>query len=478
MTRFPVRVLRTIHRYGLVSSGDRVVMALSGGADSMALLHVLHALLPRLEATLAGVVHVHHGLRGAEADADLAWCDEVASGLGLPFHAFRVDVPGEASRRRWSVERTAHVLRHAALRQAADYLDATVIALGHTRDDQAETVILRFLRGAGTRGMAGMHPRRGRVIRPLIECSRAAVEQYLAERGLTYRDDRSNADLDIPRNRVRHELLPALMKVAGAALPARLARQADLWRQEEAWLEQSAEPWVARSVEAAGQGWALHVDWLDVAPPALRHRVHWALARRLFGERATSRSVEHVTRAAALRDGRSASIGGWLVQREGMSVRFSPESTPSGGRPASEARADELAADVELQVPGEASLPALAVRVTAEVASREVWALAPARLGPDAAMLDADEVVGPLILRQWRPGDRVRPIGLGGSQKLQDLFVNRKVPRAQRSRVPIVSTPDGRIVWVVGQAVDERVAVKASTTRVVILKATHPGGKA
>lgn len=478
MTRFPLQVVQTVRRFALVAPGDRVLVALSGGPDSTALLAVLPHVLPRFEATLAGVAHVHHGLRGAEADADLAWCEQAAAGLGLPFHAIRVDVPGEAARRRWSVERTAHVLRHAALRQAADHLDATVITLGHTRDDQAETVILRFLRGAGTRGMAGMHPRRGRVVRPLLECSRATVEQYLAERGLTYRDDRSNADLDIPRNRVRHELLPALIKVAGAALPARLARQAEIWRQEDAWLEQSAEPWVLRSVEAAGQGWVLHLDRLEGAPPALRHRVRWALARRLFGERATSRAVELMARAESMREGHSASLGGWHVQREGVSVRFSPKSTPSGGRPACDARADALTAGVELQVPGEASLPALDVRVTAEVASRDVWALAPGRVGPDAAMLDADEVESPLVLRQWRPGDRMRPFGLGGSQKLQDLFVNRKVPQAQRSRVPIVSTPDGRIVWVVGQAVDERVAVKASTTRVVILKATHPGGKA
>lgn len=478
MTRFPLRVLNTIRRYGLVSSGDRVVVALSGGADSMALLHVLHELLPRLDATLAGVVHVHHGLRGDEADGDRDWCRDVAAGLGLPFREARVAVSTEAQVRGWSIERTAHLLRHAALRETADELGADRIALGHTRDDQAETVVLRFLRGAGTRGMAGMHPRRGRLIRPLLESSRGAVEQYLAERGLTYRDDRSNADLDIPRNRVRHELLPALIEVAGTALPARLARQAEVWRQEEAWLEHAAEPWVARAVEAAGQGWALHVDGLEGAPPALRHRVYWALARRLFGERATSRSVEQVSRAAALRDGHSASMGGWRVQRQGRSVRFRRESASSGGPPASGARGDERTAAVELQVPGEASLPALAVRVTAEVASRDVWALAPARMGPDAAMLDADEVEGPLVLRQWRPGDRVRPIGLGGSQKLQDLFVNRKVPLAQRSRVPIVSTPDGRVVWVVGQAVDERVAVKASTTRVVILKATHPGGKA
>lgn len=479
MTRFPLQVVQTIRRHRLVAAGDRVLVALSGGPDSTALLAVLPDVLPRFEATVAGVAHVHHGLRGAEADADLDWCAQVAAGLRLPFCALRVDVPGEAASRRWSIERTAHVLRHAALRQAADDLDATVIALGHTRDDQAETVILRFLRGAGTRGMAGMHPRRGRVVRPLLGCSRAAVEQYLAQRGLTYRDDHSNADLDIPRNRVRHDLLPALIEVAGAALPARLARQAEVWRQEDAWFEQSAEPWVARAVEPSGHGWVLHVDRLEEAPPALRHRVHWALAQRLFGERATSRAVEVLARAEAVGEGRSVRIGAWRMQRDGTVVRFHPEGAAAPAvRPAAEGAPDPIPVAAELPVPGEATLPVVAVRVSAEVANRDAVAHGPATIGPAAALLDADEVESPLVLRQWRPGDRVRPIGLGGSQKLQDLFVNRKVPQAQRSQVPIVSTPDGRIVWVVGHAVDERVAVKSSTTRVVILKATHPGGKA
>lgn len=478
MTRFPLQVVQTIRRFGLVVPGDRVLVALSGGPDSTAMLAVLPDVLPRFGAALAGVAHVHHGLRGVEADADLDWCAQAATGRNLAFRGVRVDVPGESAQRRWSLERTAHVLRHAALRQAADQLEATVIALGHTRDDQAETVILRFLRGAGTRGLAGMHPRRGRLIRPLLECSRASVEQYLAERGLTYRDDRSNADLDIPRNRVRHQLLPALIEVAGAALPARLARQAGIWRQEDAWLEQSAEPWVGRSLEAAGPGWLLHLDRLEGAPPALRHRVHWALARRLFGERASSRTVELMVRAETLGRGRTASVAGWRIRRDEASLRFEPDAPPAPAAAVDETLPQLEAAAAVLPVPGEAVLPAAGVRVTAEVMSRDAVAADPAAMGPAAALLDADEVVGPLTLRQRRPGDRVRPIGLGGSQKLQDLFVNRKVPLPQRSRVPIVSTPDGRIVWVVGHAVDERVAVKASTTRVVILKATLPGGKA
>lgn len=471
MTRFPVRVLRTIHRYGLVSSGDRVLVALSGGADSMALLHVLHELLPRLEATLAGVVHVHHGLRGDEADGDRDWCRDVAAGLGLPFREAQVAVSTEAQVRGWSIERTAHLLRHAALRETADELGADRIALGHTRDDQAETVVLRFLRGAGTRGMGGMHPKRGRLIRPLLETSRAHVEQFLAERGLTYREDASNVDVGIPRNRVRHEVLPLLVRVAGRRLPARLARQADLWRADEDWLEQSAAPWVARAVTRGASGWTLRLEILREAPEALRGRVLLAMARHLVGDRATARTAGDIERFTHLRGGRRGQLGRWAAVREGAQLHFEPVE-------AVEAEAEEPPQALRLPVPGTGTWGPAGQVLTAVLADRRSVHVAPDALGPSAAMVDADEVGEGLVVRAWRPGDAMRPIGLGGSQKLQDLFVNRKVPRAQRSRVPIVSTLDGRIVWVVGLAVDERVAVKAATTRVVILKATHPGGKA
>src|SRR5690606_5472612 len=259
-------VLETLRQHGMVSPGERVLVAFSGGPDSMALLEALTEVLPRLGAAVAGVAHVHHGIRGTDADSDLKWCRDEAARRGQTFLARRVDVPAEARRRRWSIERTAHVLRHAALREMADEAGATKIALGHTRDDQAETVVLRFLRGAGTRGLGGMWPRTGRVLRPLIDLSRARVEQFLAERGLSYRDDATNVDVGIPRNRVRHEVLPALVAVAGPALPARLARQSQAWRDDEAYLSAAAEPWISQALSATGDGWRLSPEAIAAAP--------------------------------------------------------------------------------------------------------------------------------------------------------------------------------------------------------------------
>ncbi len=471
MTRFVLQVVQTIRRFSLIAPGDRVLVALSGGPDSTALLHLLLDVLPRFQASLAGVAHVHHGLRGADADADASWCGEQAARLGLPFRVVRVDVPAEARRRGWSVERTAHALRHAVLGEVATGLGASRIALGHTRDDQAETVVLRFLRGAGTRGMAGMHRARGPFIRPLLDVSRAQVEQFLAERGLIFRDDASNADVGIPRNRVRHEVLPALIDVAGPSLPARLARQADFWRADEQWLQQSAAPWVDRAVLQDPNGWGLDLVVLDEAPEALRGRVRLALAQRLVGDRATARTVSDLERFEHLRDGRRGHLGRWEVWRDGRRLRFEPAST-------SGLSVQDEHLDAALPVPGTVAWPPAASVLMAALADRRAVTASPDALGPSSALVDADEVGRRLYVRAWRAGDVMRPIGLRGSQKLQDVFVNRKVPRPDRARVPIVTMPDGRIVWVVGFAVDEAFAVKETTNRVVILKATHPGGKA
>lgn len=489
MTRFPLQVVTTIRRFALVDPGDRVAVALSGGPDSTALLAVLRDVLHLFDATLAGVVHVHHGLRGADADADLDACRAAAESMAQPFRVVHVDVPGEASRRGWSLERTAHALRHRAFRRVARELEATRVAVGHTRDDQAETVLLRLLRGAGTRGMAGMRPRRGVVIRPMIEASRATVEQFLAERGLSYRADASNADLRIPRNRVRHEVLPALIQVAGPALPARLARQAEAWRRDDEWLETSVRPWVEQAVHHQEDGWVLQMDVLEQAPAALRGRIRLAAARALLGGRATSRSAEIIERFETLREGQSGWFGRgrrWEVRRVGGAIRFSPTEASAEAPAEAPEQATGRAPSghtswlsLELPIPGTVDAsPALDVVMTSSLATRDACPVAPDEVPRDTAMLDADSCGDVLLIRGWRGGDRVRPIGLAGSQKVQDLFVNRKVPRAGRSRIPIVTTRDGRIVWVVGLVVGEQFAVTPSTHRVVTLKATFPGGKA
>jgi tRNA(Ile)-lysidine synthase len=474
MTRFPTRVWATIRRHDLVAEGDRILVAVSGGADSVALLHVLATLAPRAGAALAGIVHVHHGLRGADADGDAAFCEQLAAALALPFDLVRVDVAGEAARRKWSVERTAHTLRHAAFRLVARRRQATRVALGHTLDDQAETVLLRFLRGAGTRGLAGMWPRHGLVIRPLLEVRRADVEHYAAERGLTWRDDVSNADPAIARNRIRHQVLPALTTVAGASLPERLARSAAAWRDDEQWLSASAAVELASVLRpCAGGGWVLDSSRLAAVPRALRRRVRMAALEKMLPRgKVTQALVDALERLEGVRAGRRAGLGPLHVWRNGAELRFSPgevESESPGG----------LEPQV-LEVPGTIEVEGATLRIAASVVRRSDWDAdgPPSNQGGWVAALDAGRAGPTLVVRGRRPGDRMRPTGAPGSQKIQDLMVNRKVARLDRSRIPVITDAAGRIAWVVGLAVGEEFAVQPHTTDVLLLQATRSGGKA
>src|SRR5579872_4050070 len=204
VTPLAARTFEIIRRHALLRDGRRVLVALSGGADSVALLLLLRELDAAGELTVAGVAHLNHQLRGDDADADEQFCAALAAQLGLRFVSERLDVAGIAKAEHRSIEDAARRARYGFFDRAAAACEAHVTAVGHTKDDQAETFLLRLLRGAGARGLAGIYPRAGRVIRPLIDVERDALRMYLAARGQRFRDDASNADVAIPRNRVRH----------------------------------------------------------------------------------------------------------------------------------------------------------------------------------------------------------------------------------------------------------------------------------
>jgi tRNA(Ile)-lysidine synthase len=227
------RVRRTIRRHALIAPGERVVVALSGGADSVALLHLARELEAAGDFVVAGAAHLNHQLRGAEADEDERFCAALAARLDLPIEIARIDVRELARREKRSIEDAARRARYAFFERAADRLGADVIAVAHTRDDQAETFLLRLIRGAATRGLAGIRPRAGRVVRPLLELDRSELRAYLEARGIAFREDASNLDLSNPRNRVRHELIPYLASQFSPSIAAVLAREAELARVDE-----------------------------------------------------------------------------------------------------------------------------------------------------------------------------------------------------------------------------------------------------
>ena len=462
------RVAASLERQALIPRGGRVVAAVSGGGDSVALLYLLAELAGRALVALAGVAHVNHGLRGSESDEDERFCRDLASRFRVPCLVESVAVADAARWRRISVEHAGHEVRHAFFGRAARALRADRVALGHTIDDQAETVLLRLIRGAGAAGLSGMRPRAGLLVRPLLAVGRAELRRYLADRGIAFREDASNADLRVPRNRVRHELLPHLRTYSPKIVEA-LARQADIAQSDDAWLSRRANQAAADLVSTNRGVIEMDAAGLTALPAALARRVvREALARVAPGCAAIGFDpIERVRRVAA--EGlRRADLPGCRVERSAGIVRLVARTGRGGPvrRPGFAYR---------LEMPGEVSVPEADVTVRAEVI--EPGAGVPGRgAAGDATAVVAVPAAVPLVVRSWRFGDRYRPLGLEGhSRKLQDLFVDRKVPRADRNRIPLVLDAEGRVIWVVGFGISHDFRVGDESESVLILKVSSLG---
>lgn len=467
MSSLADRVLRTIRRHDLLPRGSRVAAAISGGPDSVALAHVLNELQRAGEFTLAGLAHFNHRLRGDAAEADERFCRDVAAAIGVPIEVESGDIGALAGEWGLSIEAAGRRARYGFFARAAERLAADRIAVGHTRNDQAETFLLRLLRGAGPRGLGGIHPRAGAIVRPLLDATRADVIAYLAEGRLAWREDASNADVSIPRNRVRHELIPFLSERFSPGIVDVLAREADLARDEEAWLETSAIE-MAPSVVLSKDGTHIRLDAaaLRAAPAALARRI----VRGVLVEVADAgfAGFEHVEAVRGLEPDQALDLPGVHVSRCGAEIIISPAYGRQAGEPNGFA--------YPLSIPGEVEIVEAGWLISAE---RGMGAVAtPANLdarGHDVAVQAAG--LGPeLTVRSRRPGDSLRPLGLGGRKKLQDLLVDRKVARAERDRLPLVVDRNDRIVWVVGQTVAEDFRVTEPAASVILLKARRLGG--
>lgn len=462
-------------RHRLIDDGDRVLVAVSGGPDSVALLHLLLRLAEERSLTLHAF-HMDHGLRPGSAE-DAAFVARLTREWGVPLTSVRANVrarrrPGE------SVQQAARRVRYAALRRAAAEAGARRIALGHHGDDQAETVLMRFLRGAGAAGLGGMRWRRGPFIRPLLGTSRAQIEAYCTAHGLETREDPSNAAVEYLRNKIRLQLLPLLEAEYNPNVRAALNRTAALLRDDDDLLEYLAHRAFRRMArtapDLAARTVTLPARELRRRAAALRRRIVRHAVRRAGGA-LDLLTYDHVEGILALLDGEPGAAvdlpGGVRARREREALVFEPRTAGAGAVGVADTAGTADTADtagggfaVELTAPGRTVIWGNKVIDAAFIEPPP----AGARPGPDEAWLDWDRLSPPLTARTWRPGDRMRPLGLGGTKKLQDLFVDAKIPAAVRRRLPVIADAEG-IVWAAGR-VDERAAVGPRTRRVLRLQ--------
>ena len=300
MTALLQQVRRTIGRHALCPRGSRLLIALSGGSDSVALTHILGELADAGDFTVVALAHLNHRLRPT-APRDEAFCRDFAARVALPIAVDAVDVQSFAASEKLSIEEAARRARYAFLHRAAADAGADRIAVGHTRDDQAETFLLKLIRGAGLTGLGGIYPQRGALIRPLLEVARADLRDYLAARGETWVEDESNDALENPRNRIRHRVLPELDLAYGGATRASIARAANLVREDAVWLDELADRTYAELAITNPFGLEIDAAALCAEPLPVRRRVLLRAMRALAAGREIG--LDHVEAAADVLNG-------------------------------------------------------------------------------------------------------------------------------------------------------------------------------
>ncbi len=495
------RVRRSVEQERLLAPGEGVVVGVSGGPDSLCLLHLLRRLQVEYDLSLH-VAHLHHGLRGAEADADATFVRQIAAAWELPCTVERVDVPALAAERKLAVEEAARQARYAFLRRVAAGVGAQTVAVGHNADDQAETVLMHFIRGSGLSGLRGMlarapYPRfppqspdsqfpnsqstssQLTLIRPLLDIPRADILAYCDRYNLTPRFDRSNLDTTYFRNWLRHEVLPLLAR-HNPNVSQVLRRTARVLADEYALLRSLlAETWPRVVVEEQERIVLDRAAW-QALPIALQRSVLREAIHRL---RRSLRDIGFVHVENALRVARDGATGDRATLPRGLMLTVEygrlliadADAAPSlPGWPL----LPPGTAPVPLRLPGATPLPGSGWRLAAEMIRPEDLPAGWRRnADPWQAFLDGQAAAGGLALRTRRPGDRFQPLGLGGhTVKLADFLTNRKVPRAARDRLPLLVTRrDSQILWVCGQRLDERAAIGPRTERVLRLRfESHP----
>ena len=469
MQPLPQIVLAYIRKHDLLAPGDRVGVAVSGGADSVALLRLLLDLRKDLGIVLS-VVHFNHKMRGSEAEADERFVADMARQHKLEFHCASGDVPAYAAKKHLSLETAARELRYQYFRSLLMEGHLTRIATAHTLDDQAETVLLRFVRGAGSRGLAGIYPQLSvvssqfseigqhkvpAIVRPLLSVRRKYLQAYLGEINQDWREDRSNRDLRHARNRVRHGILPRLERNLNPAVREVLAETAEIARAEQEYWEKQTRQLLMSSWEAAKRHGTLRASVLADLPLALQRRVVRAAAECL-GLRLEFRHVEQILSLVS-KESKSALLpDGWTVSLHQGDLRFRI-AAPSAKCPDYEFR---------LPVPGTIEVPPAGSLFEAVVVSGNACGV----YNPED-LLDRAQLSGELRVRNWRPGDRFWPAHTKGPKKIKELLQDRRLTGQDRKRWPVVVS-GSEIIWVRGFPVPRQLRPQDGALEAVLIRET------
>jgi tRNA(Ile)-lysidine synthase len=478
------RVLGTIRRHHMIVAGDRVGVAVSGGADSVGLLRLIEDLKNELGIGL-GILHLDHGLRGEASKADAAFVADLARARGLELLSVHEDVAAEAKRNHWNLEDAGRRARYSFFERAVLQGRCTKVAVAHTADDQAETVLGRIARGTGPRGIVGICPVRSDIVRPLLDVRRAALREYLDSKGQDWCEDTTNSDTSRLRARVRHELLPLLERDFNPAIVERLSSLSAIFRDEEVFWNLIVDDRIRVLANEIVGGFSIDVGSLlsphapvsqnADASRALSRRIVQGIFARIAGDSAGLQfgHVEDVLHlASALQSGRRVELPhGVDVVRNFDRLEFvsRPSAEANGSEGTFSENLPQYQYAVALTGEGIASIdiPELGLRFCLKAID---WSVRESDTTGETGVLDADRLTPPLVLRNWRPGDTYRLPGKRQALKLKRLFSDARIRMSGREKWPVL-TSAGRIAWTRGwPPAAEFQASKATRRRVVVLE--------
>ena len=459
------KVSKFVEKHRLLLEGDRIIVAVSGGPDSVALLGLLYDLREELGIQLE-IAHVEHGIRGEEAREDARFVAAMAARLGLPFHLKEINLPEIRSEAgKGNLEQLAREERYRFFAEAAREHRINKVATGHTADDQAETVVMRFLRGSGVRGLGGISPQRPLtagnhdllLIRPLLGISKAEVLEFLKQKQIDYRIDRTNRDTKLLRNWVRFNLLSQLTERTDPHLASRLAQDAELVRDEDEFLESLARQELQRIGVLSGVYRELFLRLSRV----MQRRVLrlWIEETRGHLRGIDFAHVEELVRfiADGTPQGRVAIPGGWELLKEYEMLRLARHSRSR----------KPICYSYKISIGTDLNIPEAAMTIRSERLVPPLLRL-PADLME--AVFDAAALPAPLVVRNFRKGDRFRPLGMRGRKKVKDLFIEKKVPLSVRAVLPLL-TIRKEILWIPGYGRSEVGKIHTQTSSILRLTA-------
>lgn len=468
------KVLQTVKKFDMISFNDRILIGISGGPDSVTLLNILLSFKKRYNLSFF-IAHLDHMLRGKESDEDVSFVKNLAQELGLPCEIRSCNLTKITRKEHLTLEEAGRKYRYKFFLEAARKFKTNKIALGHNADDQVETVLMRFLRGSGLEGLMGIPPVRGKIIRPLIECSRTEIEEHCKENKIEYRVDSSNKEVVYFRNKIRLELLPLLSKSYNKNIKDIMLRLRSIISEVSAYLNQETELFFKEVVRRESPEMVIiDLKKFTSLPLALKRRIIRKSIEVVKGN-LYSISFRHSNEILKLTEHQLGEKDIYLP--DNLMAKKIYNKIMIYKKRISKDQIEEIPTpwEYDILIPGKTEIKSLGIKVEIKILDSDgiksfLYFTRRKSKGKFLEFIDYNKVKLPLKLRNRRSGDRFYPLKMEGLKKIKDFFIDNKIPKGYRDLIPILVDSEDQIIWVMGMRLDDRVKINSDTKKVLRVK--------